>query len=202
MGTINVQVAAGNDDAHEYGDGTSFNATLDFLRATASSGGSGFRQNLGVRFAGITIPQGSTITVAYMEVRCYDGNWDDPNVDIYCNDVDDANNFTVEADVTSRAVTAHSALWSATGIGTAYVQSADFAPAVEDVVGRALWSSGNALCVLMKGSPEGPGSFIIWAQEKGVDFSAKLHIEYTENGNGNGRIPRPPAVSGTPSAHF
>ena len=178
--TIDSQVASGDADAHETDGGTNFSATANpvVLHANATSTS---RFNGGFYYPSITIPQGSTIDVAYITVEPANSSVDDPNVDISLEDVDDAVDFATDADVTSRTRTTASVQWTASGIGTSPVNSPSIVSPVQEVIDRVLWSSGNALVVLVDGRSDSSAQLRIDSYEKSSGAEAViLHIEYTE----------------------
>jgi hypothetical protein len=177
MTTLDLTVANTNGDAEEYGDGQ-FNVNDWSVNAQSYNDiSSEYYECSGFWWDGVTIPQGATINVAYISVWPYSG--DDPNLDIYCNNVDNAANFSTSASIIARARTTASSAWVANNIGTgAYRNSPSIVGAVQEVINRASWVSGNAIAVLLIAKTntdwkEIAASNIEWSHP------AKLHIEYT-----------------------
>jgi len=178
MATIDKQVGASAGDAHEYDDGYGFSYTATFCR-TQSSPGANVRRNSGFYWSGVDIPQGATIDVATMDVWVQ--TIDDPNLDIYGNDVDDANDFSTEADVTSRAKTSASASWSVNNIGQdAWKTTPSIVSPVQEIVNRPSWASGNAMCILFFGKNVVQSRILdVEPYDADPTHGAKLHIEYS-----------------------
>ncbi len=180
--TVDEQVGAGADDAHENVDGTGFDATATFLKADSHTGGGSQQNNTGNRFASVAIGQGDTVDVATTDVYVRATTNDDANIDIYMEDVDDAANFTDTADVTSRATTAASTLWSADGLGVGFETSPSIVGAVQEVVDRGGWATGQDMVCLLKGKSDLDKSFRFQSYEDTTTNAAKLHIEFTAGG--------------------
>jgi len=176
MAVYNASVAAGADDAAETAAGTfsSIGTTLSMRASTSDLA----RSNAGFRFVNVTIPAGSTINSAVLTVDVVGTTTDDPNCDIFLNDVDDAANFTDEADINDRPVTAASTSWVDTGVGAGAEASPDFAAAVQEVIDRAGWASGQDICVIVKGKTEASGTFTVLSQEG--SGATSISIDYTE----------------------
>lgn len=149
------------------------------LRADDSTTASA-RWNFGIHFTNVTIPAGSTITAATFDGWPMSAPSDDPNCDIYCEDVDDSADFSATADVTSRTVTAASTSWVASGIGTGgYRTSPDFAAAVQEVIDRPGWASGNDLCVIVKGKNANVSNLRIESYGDDASHAPRISIDYT-----------------------
>ena len=99
-----------------------------------------------MRFPNITIPQGSTITEAYMQVVLYSNASGTVIPTIRANDVDDAPQVETAAQGQSLVLTSESSDSSspAQSAGETYVTS-DFSNVVQEVVDRPGWVSGNAI---------------------------------------------------------
>jgi hypothetical protein len=133
-------------------------------------------------WSNVTIPQGSTIndveirTVAQAGAAALDHT-------IHFNDVDDANDFGAEADVTSRARTSASANTGDASDVTGCFTSRTALPgnivaALQEVIDRPGWASGNALVSLHIGRTTGTE---VWSvQNTGGCTFAQLFIDYTE----------------------
>lgn len=181
MTILNLVVAANDDDAIEKDDGSSFSHTGTSL-AIQSATTASIRSNGGFRYQNVTIPPGATINSATSDIEVADAPTDDMSVQIHCHDVDNSDNFTNDADVTSRARTAAFANWigglSAPGIRT----SPDFAAAVQEVIDRPGWASGNALTVIFAGrNADGAGgnACTVVAFNHATLAPATLDIDYT-----------------------
>lgn len=144
MATFTQAIGASTDDAQEQAGTT----TVALANSTATAA----NHYIGLRYTNVTIPAGSVISAATLDIDCPSTSFDDPDVDIYCEAADSAATFSTAAnDISSRAATTASTAWTATTIGTGLETTPDFAGAVQEVISRGGWASGNALAVIMKG---------------------------------------------------
>ena len=180
---IDEQVGAGADDAHEKANDTSFFAT-GILNYRDSDALNSVRRFCGDRFQTVAVPKDDTIDVANLQVKVAFTTTDDPNLDIYAEDVDDAVDFTTNADVVNRIRTTASAAWVATGIGIGFRTSPDFASVVQEVINRASWASGNDMMIITVGKSDLDLAFRTRTFENASADAAKLHIEYTAGAGG------------------
>lgn len=181
MTTLEIQITDGDWDAHEADDGTLFNAGGTTLRCEANTA-AGSRFNAGLYFPNVTLPADATIDVAYIAVVFPASNRDSPDLTWYGNDVDDANDFATEADVTSRTVTTASVNWSASNVGSgSHVNSPSLVSIVQEIQARAGWVSGQAMCFIAKGDNTAPaeGGSRFTPYETTPANTCILHIEYT-----------------------
>ena len=118
MASETFYVEDGNDDCQENGIGTidRIGSYVQIFAYTDPDHAS-YRCG-GFRFPNITIPKGSNVTAMSVAVYCY--GLDDPQLDIYGNNVDDANDFLAEADVIQRAKTIASVEWKEIGVLTGW----------------------------------------------------------------------------------
>lgn len=138
--------------------------------------GTSERKSCAFRFPGVTIPAGSTITSAVLEVYTSSSKADDPALDIYCEDVDDAADFITTPAIHARARTTATTAWVATDIGiNAYKASPDFSAAVQEVIDRPGWVGNNALLVILLA--RFVGTVALWI-DNGTN-RARLTITYT-----------------------
>ena len=171
MTTFSTTISQSSDDAQEAA-GT---VTIDGGALNANSATGYF----GVRFNNVTIPQGATINTATMDLYFTSGSFDDPDVTIYGEDVDDAATFTTAASsISSRAATTATASWDAASVGTGVKTSPDFASVVQEIVNRAGWASGNDMVIIFKGD-DASTLMRVRAYEAGGGDYATIDIDYT-----------------------
>ncbi|MFH1462359.1 MAG: hypothetical protein ABIG08_01500, partial [bacterium] len=152
------------------------------------------RWNSGVRFQAVTIDQGSTINIAYSPIHAVSTTFDDPDIDIYTEAVDNSVDFATTADVTSRVRSAASTSWIATGIGTGEVNSPSIVGAIQERISSGGWINGNALTLIYEGKLKSGGVLTLQAFNLSASNCPKLHIEYTAAA-GSSWQPRPGGVS-------
>lgn len=183
MATLNLQIASGDDDAHEDDSDAQFSAIATFTRFRADLV-AGNRWNTGLRFINVTVPQGSTINSAYVSGIFYSATYDDVDIDIHGEAVDDADHFGVGGteDVTNRTPTAASVHWQGDGLyvdETTWVSSPDIAVPVKEVTDRGGWASGQDLCILILGRTTATKNAMWDSYEHNDTEGAKLDIDYT-----------------------
>lgn len=181
MATWSGTIAASADDAAQAPD-TSVSITGTVMNANSTS------QGAGMRWPNVTIPQGSTINSATLTITVVNTSFDDPDVNIYGQAADNAAAFAAtNNNVSSRTSTTAVVTWTASSIGAGAKNAPDLKTVVEEIVGRAGWSSGNALALIVWG--RSGASLLRWNQYDNGSGAASLNIDYTE----------PPAGSGQPA---
>jgi hypothetical protein len=142
MATFQAQVSQSSDDVAGQNAG---NVTSTLIYQDAGIVG----QYGGYRFQNVTIPTGSTITAASLDVYVQNTSYDSPNLELYCQAADNPDTFTDGEDwfTATRSWTTAKGTWNATDIGTGWKTTADFAAALQEVIDRPGWTSGNAVVV-------------------------------------------------------
>jgi hypothetical protein len=179
--SVDDQVGAGDEDAREADNGSDFQDSTIAIKSDSNTSSSA-RFNGGFFFNNITIPQAATIDAAYTTIVCISTNSDDPNINIRANDVDNAVDFTSDADVTTRlnsASTSNYTEWSTTSIGISSVNSPSIIDVIQEVIDRSGWSSGNDMVITFEGKDDASYNFRPESYEQSTSDCAKLHIEYT-----------------------
>lgn len=176
MTILNLQVGAGADDAHEQQDDSSFSSS-DVSAKSSSSTGTPWIS--GFRFTGVTVPSSAQITTAILQLRARSASFDDANFDIHAEDVDNAVNFSSNADVWNRVRTSASVAWIEDGVlSNTHDSSPDIAAVIQEIIGRPGWVSGNALVILCKGKTDIDKTFYADTYEEAPAQAAKLDITY------------------------
>lgn len=183
MTTLDIAIANGNDDAFRSQDDTVGGLGNAFCRAD-SNAAIGSRFTTGLRFQNVTIPPGSTIDAAYVTVEGVSTAVDDPNVNIHCEASDNALDFATGSAASLRSLTTAFTQWTATGIGTGRTNSPSIVAAIQEVINRAGWASGNALMVLMVGRSDAASQLRVDSYELAPEQAAAVHIEYTAPAGG------------------
>ena len=139
-------LVTGNDDvAPPWDTMDSLTGTLLYVGRDAGVG----RYGVGLRFANVTIPQGSTIDIAHITLICgATGAINAVNSNLFCEAGDDAATFGTIANYNARSRTSGVAWDSIPGwtAGTSY-DSPEIVTPVQAVINRGGWVSGNALAV-------------------------------------------------------
>ena len=137
-------------------------------------------QTVGMRFQGIAVPQGATITSAYVQFQVDEVSTDAASLNIAAEDTDNAATFTTATNnVSARPRTGATVIWTPSAWPTVDVAGPDqrtpnIASLVQAVINRPGWTSGNALAVIVSGS----GARVAKAYEGSVGGAPALHIEY------------------------
>ncbi|MBI5916145.1 MAG: tandem-95 repeat protein [Bacteroidetes bacterium] len=149
--TVSVRVAAGSDDAEQNLSSGAVSLTSNDLELIYD----GVNQIVGLRFNGIGVPQGATITNAYLEFQADEAHSGATSLTFRGQAADNASTFTTAvSNISSRAKTTASVSWSsmpAWAIGTKY-QSPSIKTVVQEIVSRVGWASGNSMVMLVEGS--------------------------------------------------
>ena len=185
--TINKSVAASTDDAEQQGadgsvpGGMFLNDTdLELVRDIQFPGYG--TQKVGMRFLGISIPQGATITGAFLTFRAVAAdapmtNSEATNLTFNGHLIANAPTFTLtNNNIGSRTLTSASATWAPSAWTTgANINSPSMVSIIQEIVNQGTWASGNALAIIVSGT--GHRSAASW---DGDNINApKLTITYT-----------------------
>jgi hypothetical protein len=148
--TFQIQVSTSSDDAKEKGNGSVRLSSSDLEFATD--------QLVGIRFTGITVPQGATIASASIQLRALEADTLVTDLIIEGQAADTTSTFTTASnDISSRPRTTAFASWSPPAWNTVGEagpdqQTSDFSPVIQEIVDRTGWSSGNSLVIVITGS--------------------------------------------------
>ena len=173
--TIEIRVATGNDDAEESSSGRMYlnSSDLELIRE-------GGNQTVGMRFNGVTIPQGATITNAYIQFQADETHSGATSLTIQGQDIDNAPAFTSSTgNISSRArteafVSWEPVPWTRTGEADPDQQTPNIASIIQVIVNQMDWSEGNSLVIIITGTGKRT------AESYNGDSSGAplLHVEY------------------------
>jgi hypothetical protein len=174
---VDVRVAASSDDAEENASGRVSLTSSDLELVHDKDA-----QTVGMRFTELTLPQGATITKAYVQFKADETDSEATTLTIQGEAAGHAAIFDNTAEnISSRSKTMASVSWEplpwARGDAGLEQQTPDIASIVQEVVSRADWSSGNALVVIITGS----GKRVAESYNGDQAGAALLHIEYRLN---------------------
>jgi len=173
---VNVRVAASSDDAEEGASGKVYRTSTD-LELTYD----GSSQTVGLRFVKVAVPQGATILNAHIQFKTDETTSVSTPLTIRGQAADNAPTFSsTSKNVSSRKRTAASVAWSPptwkkVGEVGLNQRTPNLAPAVQEVVNRPGWASGNALAFIIKGK----GKRVAEAFDGDRAGAPLLRIEYT-----------------------
>ncbi|HSS62934.1 MAG TPA: hypothetical protein VLS27_00745, partial [Gammaproteobacteria bacterium] len=140
----------------------------------------GFTQMVGMRFADVTVPNGATITSAWIQFKTDETSTGGINLSFRGEAADDAATFADAAsNISARALTAASVTWwpgpwNSVGAAGPNQQTPDLSPLIQEIVDRPGWAPGNALVVIISGS----GVRIAESFDGDAAGAPLLHIEY------------------------
>lgn len=170
--------AVSGDDGHWLGTGQFYGGNIQMYLGRSTTSYYGF-----VRCPNVTIPQGVTITSAYIRFIAQASDSSTVvNVNIYFNNIDDAIAPTSAAEGNALACTTAVA-WDNIGSwsdGNQY-NSPSLVSILQSVVNRTGWSSGNAIQVIIKDNGSSPSySMRTAATIENVEGAekAELHVEW------------------------
>jgi len=208
ISSVDIRISSSSDDAEEDGsDATSVqgpgymwldSSDLEMVKDTHEDGSYMGRQKVGLRFNGISIPKGATITTAYLRFRAiapdtFNSNTDTANLTIQGEAADSATTFsTALNNISGRPRTTAAVQWlpAAWTAGTVY-DSPSLTTIVQEVVNRTDWASGNSLAFVIRCTDGVPatdcGSRSADSWDGNATTAPLLHIEWD-----NGAAPPPP----------
>jgi PKD repeat protein len=182
---LNIRVAQSSDDAEElvdlsptatYTNGHMTITSTDLELADDSTWHGG-EQEIGIRFQNVNIPQGASITSAWLEFATDEAGSDPTTVYIRAQNSDNAATFsTANYNISSRPTTLASVPWSIGGWSTIgkLRTTPDLANVVQEVVDRASWQENNSMVFLITGS----GTRTVEAYDGSTAQAPLLHVEY------------------------
>jgi hypothetical protein len=174
-GVLDVPVAAGADDAEERSASVSLSGTDLELVVDATT-----VQTIGLRFDGVTVPRGATITSASVQFTVDEATTTPASLTVAGQAADDPPGFTaVSKDVSSRPRTAARigwapGAWPVPGERGVAQRTPELSPVVQEIVSRPGWAEGNAVVLVVTGS----GTRVAAAFERGIARAPVLHLEY------------------------
>ena len=179
---LEARVASSHDDAEEFATGKVYLDSSDLELVEDDT-----TQIVGMRWAGLALPRGATITRAWIQFSCKVSGTGATDLEIQAQAADDAAPFTTTArDISARPRTAVDVDWipAAWAVGDSGLaqQTPDLEELIEEVVNRPGWAPGHALVIVIRGT----GQRTAWAWDGRPDAAPLLHIEY------DGESPPPP----------
>lgn len=179
-GAFEVRIASSDDDVEQRASGrVSFGSSDLELAVDGLSA-----QNVGLRFVGVGIPVGATVTSAWVQFRTDEVSSGAANLIVSGEAADNAAPFAgVDLNVSSRAVTTGLVAWSPLDwlvIGEAGVRqrTPDLSPVIQEIVDRPGWTDGNSLVLIVTGT----GTRTADSYNGNQAGAPVLHIEYTSSG--------------------
>ncbi|HEY2955735.1 MAG TPA: PKD domain-containing protein [Candidatus Eisenbacteria bacterium] len=169
------RVAASTDDAEETTSGT-VSVTSSDLELVYDNG----LQTVGMRWAGVAIPPGSTVSSAYVQFSAKESQSEATSLAIRGQAADNAAAFgTATRNVSGRALTGVGVSWApvawVVGEVGANQRTPDLGAVFQEIVSRPGWASGNAVALVITGT----GHRTAWSWDGNSAGAPLLHVEYT-----------------------
>lgn len=187
---ITSSLLSDDDDAEEYKSDGSVDLTSSDLELCIEEWVwpiSDEAQWVGLRFAGVEIPQGANVQSAYVQFTADEDNSNTSNQVIYGEATDNAASFTSSNNnLSSRTRTTHTVSWSvpswtseSSGVNE---QTPDLSAIITEITSRSGWAMGNSLVILF----EGNGTRSAYSRDTDASKAATLHITYNYETQGAG----------------
>ena len=173
-----VRISASADDAEEQSSGSIDITSSDLELIHEHSD-----QTVGMRFAGLNVPHGATITAAYIQFQVDETDVGGTSLKIQGEAGDDASAFAAsDGDISSRDRTTAEVWWELTpwvtvGEAGPDQRTPNIAPIIQEVVNRDGWWDGNALVVIVTGV----GKRVAESYDGDPGGAPLLSVEYVEN---------------------
>jgi beta-glucanase (GH16 family) len=194
---VDIRISAGANDAEQrLSDGYMYLDSSD-LELVNDPGVAKADQSIGMRFTGVSIPKGATITNAYVEFQVDEATSEKTSLIMHGEATDNAAIFTTSTkNITNRARTNASVGWNSlptwSTVG-AKVQSPAITSVIQEIVNRSGWTAGNSLVLFVDGS----GRRVAKAYESSASTAPLLHVEYVPAGTTSSGTPPPPTPTAT-----
>jgi hypothetical protein len=176
-GSIDDQIAAYTDDVEQFTDGTvgKSSADLDMM-----NDGTTPQAAVGLRFTNVAIPQGATITAAWVQFWPNEKHSDATTLFVQADASDNSaamstKNPLLTRTLTSAKITWVPPAWSTLDQPVPEAQTPDISQVIQEVVSRGGWVSGNALGIIITGS----GRRVAEAYDANPAWAPLLHVDYT-----------------------
>ncbi|MGY0392089.1 fibronectin type III domain-containing protein [Bizionia sp. KMM 8389] len=180
-----IAAISASQDSEEAADG-SIDLTSSDLEFVYDGGSN---QAIGIEFSNVTIPEGATITNAYIQFTADASDSDDIDLLVSVEDTGNALPLTNSShDVTSRSYL-NSVLWSpdawSNDASGEAERTSDITNAIQTVVAKSSWSNGNSIVVKIEATAEYLNLLNENRRADSVEEgnAAVLRVEYTESPN-------------------
>lgn len=188
---VSVRVSSSNDDAEERGSDAGSNPGAMYLNSSdlelVRDGSSRGNQWVGMVFRNLNIPQGATITSAYVQFTTDETNSGTTNLTIRGENTNSAAAFSSSSyNISSRSFTSASvswnnvAAWSSVGEAGTNQRTPNLSSIVQEIVNRGGWAVGNNLAIIINGTGERTAESYNGSSSK----APLLVVNYTTSGGG------------------
>jgi len=184
MPTLQIQIAADTDDGYyEDSPGPACWRQSNSVRFGHSAPAAVYHAIF--RFEGVVLDNSHKITSAKLYLKAASNFNVVLDIRLGCNDVADADNLAVQCDASGRVMTAHFTEWLAEAqVGNDWYYSPDFSTALQEVIDRGDWVSGNAIAVLLVQQNPAGSYATAWSFHSAPADAAYLEVEYQDSSGG------------------
>ena len=158
--TTCITINSGADDVEENGTTGAMYSNSTDIELVYDTYQTAENQTIGLRFNSIDVPQGATITNAYLQFTVDETNTGTTNLTIVGEDVDNAETFgTAPYEITDKTKTQASVSWSppnwnTVGDQTGDQQSPDISSIIQEIVNRPGYTINNSMIIIITGTGE------------------------------------------------
>lgn len=174
--SFSVRVSASSDDAEEKSIDGQVNLDSSDLELVEDG-----QYNINaMRFTNILVPQGATISNAYIQFQCDETNSGSTSLTIRGQAVDDATGFsTSDYDISSRTTTTTAVFWSppawnSVGEAGASQKTPALSAIIQEIINRPGWVPGNDIVIIVTGT----GTRTAESFDGDSSAAPLLHIEH------------------------
>jgi len=170
--TLNYQVNASEYDGQQ-GYSGDWGMTMSYVQIIS---GDNYADGCFAFFP--AIPQGAEITSATLSVYVFSTFFDDANLDVYGEDVDNGEAFgSGHTNLRDRSITTASTEWVQDGVGTGW-KDLNVKDIVQEIVNRNGWQSGNRMNFIFKAKSGTQKKLYVRTYDYDTSLAAKLEITY------------------------
>ena len=176
-------VISGSDDAMENARTGTLDLSSEILRTHVGDD----EQIIGLRFSTINVPQGASVSSAYLQLPSAGYSEGDLDISIKVEDesyseVFDSSN---EEELSSRSFVSESIRWPDVPEleDNNTLTTIDFASAIQPIIDRSNWVNGNAMTVTLTPSSGASGERYFYSAASPENTAAKLIIHYQQDGS-------------------
>ncbi len=181
--TVSKRIATGMDDVEESKTGSMYTNSSDI--ELVYDGTTYGNQVIGLRFTGLNIPQGATISKAYIQFTCDEKKTAATSVTIRGEAADNSAAFTTASkNVSNRTKTTASVAWNnipawnTVNAATSNERTPELQTIVQEIVNRTGFTTSSAMTFIITGT----GTRTAHAYEGSSAKAPLLYIEYTVGG--------------------
>jgi hypothetical protein len=173
--SLDARISAGADDAEEGSSGTMSLTGSDLELVLDAS-----QQVVGLRFVGLNIPQGVTISNAYLQFKVDEVSTAATTLSLQTQTADSAPAFSYSSsNLSSRsrssaATTWTVASWPTIAEASTAQRSPNLSAIIQEVISRPGWRAGNSLVIIITGS----GKRVAESFEGDAAAAPLLHIDW------------------------